>query len=78
MEIFKLLFVFVFQLVLLALTFSGESDENPEDFQAGSPFRRPAVPLLHAAAGLPGFFYFDRTFPDFVYSDIFNTWFHMF
>ena len=56
MEIFKLLFVFVFQLVLLALTFSGESDENPEDFQAGSPFRRPAVPLLHAAAGLPGFF----------------------
>ena len=59
MEIFKLLFVFVFQLVLLvllALTFSGESDENPEDFQAGSPFRRPAVPLLHATAGLPGFF----------------------
>ena len=60
-EIFKLVFVFVFvfQLVFLALhafTFSGESDENPEDFQAGSPFRRPAVPLLHATAGLPGFF----------------------
>ena len=46
---------------------AGEGDEDPEDFQAGSPFCWTSESLLYPAAGLPGST--SKTFHNFSFQD---------